>query len=151
MLQLAIIADDLTGALDTGIKFSKMGIRTQVMVGHKFCADELDLSKEVLVVDTETRHVPENEAYARVYKAIKLCIDCNIPCFYKKTDSALRGHIGSEFAALYDVVGKQISFVPALHGWTAFLLSRETIRSDRRIPALQITVENRSKLWEAVR
>ena len=114
MLQLAIIADDLTGALDTAIKFSKRGIRTQVMVGHKFCADELDLSKEVLVVDTETRHVPENEAYARVYKAVKLCMDQKIPYFYKKTDSALRGHIGSEFAALYDVVGRQIAFIPAL-------------------------------------
>lgn len=113
-MQLAIIADDLTGALDTAIKFSKMGIRTQVMVGHKFCAYELDSSKEVLVVDTETRHVPENEAYARVYKAVKLCMDQKIPYFYKKTDSALRGHIGSEFAALYDVVGRQIAFIPAL-------------------------------------
>ena len=132
MLQLAIIADDLTGALDTGIKFSKMGIRTQVMVGHKFCVDELDLTKEVLVVDTETRHVPENEAYARVYKTVKLCTDCNIPCFYKKTDSALRGHIGSEFAALYDVVGKQISFVPALPGENR--ITREGIHYIKGVP-----------------
>jgi len=111
---LAIIADDLTGALDTGIKFSKTGIGTQVVMGHKFCSDDIDLDKEVLVIDTETRHVSENEAYARVYKTAKQCLDIGIKHFYKKTDSALRGHIGSELAALYDVLGKPVAFIPAL-------------------------------------
>ena len=114
MLRLAIIADDLTGALDTGIKFSKMGIGCQVITGNGFFAEDIDHSKEILVIDTETRHVHEQEAYAKVYNTAKLCMDLGIKYFYKKTDSALRGHIGSELAALYDVTGQSIAFVPAL-------------------------------------
>jgi len=114
MLRLAIIADDLTGALDTGIKFSKKGIGTQIITDYRFNPSEIDSSKEILVIDTETRHLGVNDAYARVYRVIKVCKDIGITYFYKKTDSALRGHIGSELAALYDVIGKPISFVPAL-------------------------------------
>ena len=33
MIKLLIIADDFTGALDTGIQFVKKGIETQVMIG----------------------------------------------------------------------------------------------------------------------
>ncbi len=114
MLRLAIIADDLTGALDTGIKFSKMGIGCQIITGDGFFVDDIDHSKEILVIDTETRHVHEQEAYSKVYSTAKLCVDLGIKYFYKKTDSALRGHIGSELAALDDVTGEPVAFVPAL-------------------------------------
>ena len=43
MVKLLIIADDFTGALDTGIQFAKKGIETQVFrnrTGSGACFDE---------------------------------------------------------------------------------------------------------------
>ena len=59
MVELMIIADDFTGALDSGVHFAEKGIRTRVIVSM-----ENDRSWEeglrsgettVLVVDAETR------------------------------------------------------------------------------------------------
>lgn len=55
MLRLLMIADDFTGALDTGVQLAAHGIPTQVVVGQ---ADLSACSSTVLVVDTETRHLP---------------------------------------------------------------------------------------------
>ena len=51
MLRLLMIADDFTGALDTGVQLAAHGIPTQVVVGQ---ADLSACSSTVLVVDTET-------------------------------------------------------------------------------------------------
>lgn len=61
MILLLIIADDFTGALDTGVQFAARGIRTRVTVAPDvdFAACEMD----VLVVNTETRHLPAAKAY----------------------------------------------------------------------------------------
>ena len=61
MILLLIIADDFTGALDTGVQFAAHGIRTQVVVDPQ--VDFSDHDAKVLVVDTETRHLPPKEAY----------------------------------------------------------------------------------------
>ena len=53
---LLIIADDFTGALDTGVQFAARGIRTRVVVGAN--ATLIQQDTDVLVVDTETRHLP---------------------------------------------------------------------------------------------
>ena len=50
MLRLLMIADDFTGALDTGVQLAAHGIPTQVVVGQ---ADLSACSSTVLVVDTE--------------------------------------------------------------------------------------------------
>ena len=51
MLLLLILADDFTGALDTGVQFAACGIPTRVVVGEQvdFAANDA----AVLVVDTE--------------------------------------------------------------------------------------------------
>ena len=66
MLLLLILADDFTGALDTGVQFAACGIPTRVVVGEQvdFAANDA----AVLVVDTETRHLPAAEAYAVIAK-----------------------------------------------------------------------------------
>ena len=55
MLLLLILADDFTGALDTGVQFAACGIPTRVVVGEQVDLAANDVS--VLVVDTETRHL----------------------------------------------------------------------------------------------
>ncbi len=114
MVKLAVIADDFTGALDTGIKFTKTGARTQVMLHSEFSFSEIAADCTVLVVDTETRHLPPEQAYRIVYDLVKKCDSYGVEYIYKKTDSALRGCVGSELAAVADALGCAVQFVPAL-------------------------------------
>lgn len=112
MVKLLILADDFTGALDTGVQFSGKGIRTQVVVNSHWVEPASDC--DVMVIDVETRHVPKEKAYEIVYDVCQQAVKYGIRCFYKKTDSALRGNVGSELQAAADAVsGKDIVFVPA--------------------------------------
>ncbi len=114
MVKLAIIADDLTGSLDTGIKFAKEGISTQIFLHRTISFDAIKMDTEVIVIDTETRHLTAREAGKIVEKVVSDCMAHGIHNYYKKTDSALRGHIGSELAALARQTGQTVYFIPAL-------------------------------------
>lgn len=116
MIKLVVVADDFTGSLDTGIKFAQTGAMTQMMIGAEFDLSRIAEGCEVLIVDSETRHLPPEEAYAVVYQLVKRLAAFGVQMFYKKTDSALRGCIGSELTALCDALGCKVHFVPALPG-----------------------------------
>lgn len=118
MVELMIIADDFTGALDTGVHFAEKGIPTRVMVSlddDEKWADALSPGQAVvLVIDAETRHVSKEQAYEKVYGIVAEGKKAGIPYIYKKTDSALRGNIGSELeAACQASKDKFLSFIPA--------------------------------------
>ena len=114
MVKLAVIADDLTGALDTGIKFSMKGIRTQVFTDIPVPFEKISGDTEAVIIDTESRHLDKDTAQDRVFRLVCQCMENGICRFYKKTDSALRGHIGSELTALYQATGRPVHFIPAL-------------------------------------
>ncbi|MBI4874239.1 MAG: hypothetical protein HY822_06375 [Acidobacteria bacterium] len=101
------IADDATGALETGAQFARRGAATQVWFGEGW--PERDRAA-ALVIDTETRHLPPREAYRRVRE---------LPAggfqrVYKKTDSTLRGNISAEFRALLEMFpGRPLVYAPA--------------------------------------
>lgn len=112
MILLLIIADDFTGALDTGVQFAAHGIRTRVVVDAD--VDFTSQEVKVLVVDTETRHLPAAEAYDVVAKLTRRAKCAGISYIYKKTDSALRGNIGAELAAVLEASGcSRLPFLPA--------------------------------------
>lgn len=109
---LLIIADDFTGALDTGVQFAARGIKTRVVVGAD--AALTHQNADVLVVDTETRHLPAAQAYAAVEGLVQRAKYAGFAYLYKKTDSALRGNVGAELAALLSASGnRQLAFLPA--------------------------------------
>lgn len=114
MIRLLIFADDFTGALDTGVRMAAAGAKTRVLVGG---AEELAQNTEdctVLVLDAETRHLPAEEAYRIVYDLVKEAVAQNISYIFKKTDSALRGNVGAEMAAVLEASGEsQFPFIPA--------------------------------------
>lgn len=91
MVKMLIIADDFTGALDTGIQFAKKGIITQVIIGSRTEQIKVSETARVLVVDLETRPMKAEDAYSAVYQLTRWAIRFSIPIIYKKTDSALRG------------------------------------------------------------
>lgn len=114
MVKLLIIADDFTGALDTGIQFAKRGICTQVFTKCRPEIYKIKRNTEVLVVDTESRPMSPAEAYKAVNSAASWGADQGIEIIFKKTDSALRGNIGAELQASADVYGdKTLYFLPA--------------------------------------
>lgn len=114
MIRLLIIADDFTGALDTGVQFAACGAATRVITDRG-----ADLSRyadvcEVLVVDAETRHLSAAEAYVIVSNIVSQAVRLGIAHIFKKTDSALRGNIGAELTAVLEASGeKQLPFLPA--------------------------------------
>ena len=102
MVKLLIIADDFTGALDTSIQFAKRGAVAEVHTEKDVEYEKLSPDVNVVVIDSETRHVSADEAYKVVYRIVDRALKQNIPFIYKKTDSVLRGNVGAELTALCD-------------------------------------------------
>lgn len=90
MTVLRLIADDLTGALDTAAEFS--GLCGPVPVTRAATP-----ASGSLAVATGTRELPRAEAIARVARAAPVLAGADIA--FKKIDSLLRGHAMAELAA----------------------------------------------------
>ena len=114
MIKLLIISDDFTGALDTGVQLSADGAATYVTLDSDFNMSDFTQDIDVLVINTETRHLNQDQAYKTVFSITQRAINAGIPYIYKKTDSVLRGNIGAELAAVLNASSyKQIHFIPA--------------------------------------
>ena len=106
----AVIADDLTGALDTALQFRKAGRQTIVSTRP----GAWPLHGEVVAVSTESRHVSASVAAKRVQDAFRTLPEEPPRRVYKKTDSLLRGNIGAELRALSNAAGAEpLVFAPA--------------------------------------
>lgn len=95
MAKLALIADDLTGAADSGVQFAKRGFSTVLLVDREPVGDA-----EVVIVDTETRADPPQIARAKVHDAASSLP--SVELIYKKIDSTLRGNVGVELEAIME-------------------------------------------------
>lgn len=93
MTTLRLIADDLTGALDTAAEF--VGLVGPVPV-HWSGAIPLDLPPSA-ALDSGTRELREREAVAATAELARGLAGAKIA--YKKIDSLLRGHVVAELAA----------------------------------------------------
>lgn len=114
MLKLLIIADDFTGALDTGVQFAMEGADTLVVTDPLFDFAGDVAGAEVVVLDAETRHLAPEEAAAVVGQVVGRARENAVGHLYKKTDSALRGNIGSELEAALSASGLgRLHFLPA--------------------------------------
>jgi uncharacterized protein YgbK (DUF1537 family) len=99
------IADDLTGALEVGAKFSGCGLPSAVAA-----PGSVPPEAPVVVIDTETRHLSGREAEQVVYERATYAARI----LYKKTDSTLRGNIAAELRALQRRYGpSRIAYVGA--------------------------------------
>lgn len=100
MKKLMVIADDLTGACDTGIKFREHGYHTRVVMPTADVKVYRDENIDVFSVTTNTRNLYAEDAYKTVNRLLDFC-DGNYR-FYKKIDSVLRGNIIAELDAFID-------------------------------------------------
>ncbi len=111
MIPLLIIADDFTGALDTGVQFSKQNVVTHVIISEDRDLLNLPEDIQVLVIDTESRHLPPEQAYGIVREIAREAFEIGVKTIYKKIDSALRGNIGAELTALADTLNNTPVFL----------------------------------------
>lgn len=109
MKKIAVIADDLTGANDTGVQFAKQGLATVVLMG----AGHFDggAGADVTVIDTNSRALPADEAYSKAAEAARLVNGGSFTAVYKKIDSTLRGNLGPEIDAILDIGGQELAVV----------------------------------------
>src|SRR5579862_6379720 len=96
--ELGILADDLTGATDTGLQFAKCGRRTSVCLtwpANPAC--------DVLVYDADSRNRPVADARERAQAATRSLLGAGAKRLYKKIDSTGRGNLGAEIEAMLRV------------------------------------------------
>lgn len=96
--RIAILADDFTGAGDSGVHFSLSGRRTALLLDRASLTDIFSDHRAV-AVSTESRFLEPAEAAGAVAAAIGDCRAAGVTRFYKKVDSTLRGNIGAEVEA----------------------------------------------------
>ena len=105
---LYIIADDLTGANDTGVQFSKKGYNAIVSILEESGNIIIPHETDVLVIDTETREIDAKTACQRLRNVLKKLNFSDKDIFYKKVDSTLRGCIGAELEEIMNILEKDI-------------------------------------------
>ncbi|WP_240375927.1 four-carbon acid sugar kinase family protein [Bacillus piscicola] len=108
MKQIIMIADDLTGACDSGVQLARAGLRAAVCFNEE---KAIEMQTDVLIFDSDSRALPPEKAYKAVEK-----ITCHLngdktSLIYKKIDSTLRGNIGQEIDAVMDALSLDIAVV----------------------------------------
>lgn len=97
---IGIIADDLTGANDSGVQLAKHGFGTSVLFEVPNNANPLD---HALVIDTNSRSLKQSEAILAVREASEYLKRAHVKHIYKKIDSTLRGHLAIELVEIKKV------------------------------------------------
>jgi len=114
MSRFAIIADDLTGASDTGIKLKLQGIDVDVV----FDIEEIDAmlrSRRILAINTSSREDTPEAARKKLIKLINVLKENGCDRVYKKIDSVFRGNVGAEIEVLMETLDVQRAFLaPAI-------------------------------------
>ncbi|MBB3133143.1 uncharacterized protein YgbK (DUF1537 family) [Rhizobium pisi] len=114
-LKAAIIADDLTGALDTGTPFAGAGLSVVVAVDIEAVQDAIATGSDVVVVNTASRALGEREAVERVRMATEVLRGAKPAVVMKKIDSRLKGNVAAESLALAEALGLETILVaPAI-------------------------------------
>lgn len=110
MKKMLLIADDFTGANDSGIKIVQRGYDASISLN---CNEKF--GSNINIIDTETRNLDKNKAYDIVDKTISNLENLSdYLVIYKKVDSTLRGNIRSEYEAIYKYLNPQyVIFAPA--------------------------------------
>ena len=114
-MKMIVIADDFTGANDTGVQLAKKGARTDVLLRSD---GAISRHADVLVVNTESRALPAECAAEAVSQALRAWCQSEqtVPIIYKKIDSTFRGNIGAEITAAMKVSGKRLALIAgAIH------------------------------------
>lgn len=125
-----IVADDFTGANDTGVQLKRYGIPVEVLLDGKQSPGDISL-----VLDTESRALMAGAAGRKVKRMLEGVELSEFSFVIKKVDSTLRGNVAEEIAALDAVYQSElIVFVPAFPD-----LGRTTVRGVHQLHGVRIS------------
>ncbi|WP_096434479.1 four-carbon acid sugar kinase family protein [Alteribacter populi] len=111
-MNFTIIADDLTGACDTGFQLVPYAMQPSVMMEPISTIS----AQENVVINTDTRLLDSEIAYQQLsdfLRSSKLMERNTL--IYKKIDSTMRGNIGTEIDAIYDYIIPDFVFIVPGH------------------------------------
>lgn len=113
--KVAIIADDLTGALDTSVPFTLHGFSVAVAVAPAGLEQALAKRADVIVVNTASRALTGPAARFSVREVAQALAAVKPLWVLKKIDSRLKGNVGAEVGAVSRALGRQqILVAPAV-------------------------------------
>jgi len=114
MDDIIIIADDLTGAADTGVQFCRF-FKDTTLVSYQQLDRMLDRipgsASQAIAVYTNSRALTAEEAQQRLFHVAQKLAGRQSLRIYKKIDSCMRGNVGAEADALLDALGYEVSFI----------------------------------------
>ena len=114
MNNVVIIADDLTGAADTGVQFCPF-FEDTTLVSYQKLEQLLEprpsAGSQATAVYTDSRALAAEEARQRVAAVGRRLVALQPLWIYKKIDSCMRGNVGAEADALLDALGCEVSFI----------------------------------------
>jgi D-threonate/D-erythronate kinase len=93
-LECILIADDLTGACDTGVQFARSGLTCRVELNFSSRSPSANIN--VLTVNTNSRGDRAEESQRKIEDLAAICSRMNADVICKKIDSTLRGNVGKE-------------------------------------------------------
>ncbi|WP_043529924.1 four-carbon acid sugar kinase family protein [Litchfieldella xinjiangensis] len=129
---VAIVADDLTGALDAAAPFAERGLATRVALSPETLETTLAAGRglpEVISVNTASRHMTAQDAALRVAEVAGRLVECQPRVLVKKVDSTLRGQVVAESLMLRQLSQRRLVLAPAVP------------RQGRQVRGAQVVVE----------
>jgi uncharacterized protein YgbK (DUF1537 family) len=113
-MRVLIVADDLTGALDSAVTLTAAGLRTVVARRPADVSEAMRRRPDVLAVSTASRE-GSAEAARDAVAAVADAIGTMPELVFKKVDSRLKGHVAAESAVLAARSGRTRALVaPAI-------------------------------------
>jgi uncharacterized protein YgbK (DUF1537 family) len=109
--RVLIVADDLTGAMDSAGPFAAAGVETWVVAAPMQCDPASLRSASVVSVNTDSRHLPAARAAQRIRDTVRHLGAGDFQIIVKKVDSTLRGNVVAETLALLDATGRTSAVV----------------------------------------
>lgn len=109
MLQTVIIADDLTGANDTGAILAQNGFHVGTVLNSAHMNDFKDF--DTLCISTDSRAMTQEEAYNAIQKAAQIFPKNDSILYSKRIDSTLRGNVGAEIDSILDYLGESYTAI----------------------------------------
>jgi uncharacterized protein YgbK (DUF1537 family) len=101
--RVAVISDDLTGALDATAPFALLGWKVLVATSLAAVDTLLDMEADVVAVALGSREETAAEAAMRARAAARRF--SGTPCIFKKIDSRMKGNVGAEVGAVALALG----------------------------------------------
>ncbi|SFC25931.1 four-carbon acid sugar kinase family protein [Tropicimonas isoalkanivorans] len=113
MPKVLILADDVTGALDSSVAFAARGLRAICALAPETLERALDQNADVVAVATNSREGSEQAARDAIASVRDIAAK-RFEVLFKKVDSRMKGHIAAEIDALSLPLDRGVVVCPAI-------------------------------------